>query len=239
MVNKTKDLLRMSKSEAKAEVEEAINKILEAVNNKLTDNEKRKQMYELILEDLKKSNERLWFNTSLRMGGIYMETNDMKNLNDMLLLLKTACKKADAASDDLLDVDVYDMSKGNHLLEVFALEIQMCIKTKETRRMKQIYNLTQKFSTIIEDPRIMGIIKECGGKMYMSEKRWDAALDEFNASFKSLVESGNSRAQTMLKYVILASILSQTEVDHLSTNEAKIYSQDNEIIGMTSLKSAV
>ena len=43
----------------------------------------------------------------------------------------------------------------------------------------------------------------------------------------------------MLKYVILASILSQTEVDHLSTNEAKIYAQDNEIIGMTSLKSAV
>ena len=76
-----------------------------------------------ILEDLKKSNERLWFNTSLRMGGIYMDTNDMKNLNDMLLLLKTACKKVDAVSDDLLDVDVYDMSKGNHLLEVFALEI--------------------------------------------------------------------------------------------------------------------
>ena len=142
----------------------------------------------------------------------------------MLQLLKTACKKADAMNDDLLDVDVYDMSKGNHLLEVFALEIQMCIKTKQTRRMKQIYNLTQKFSTIIEDPRIMGIIKECGGKMYMSEKRWDAALEEFNDSFKSLVESGNNRAQTMLKYVILASILSQTEVDHLATNEAKIYS---------------
>jgi COP9 signalosome complex subunit 2 len=142
MVLKTKDLLRMSKTEAKAEVEEAINKILETVNNKLTDNQKRKEMYTLILEDLKVSNERLWFNTSLRMGAIYMETDDLQNLNDMLLLLKTACKKADAMNDDLLDVDVYDMSKGNHLLEVFALEIQMCIKTKETRRMKQIYNLT-------------------------------------------------------------------------------------------------
>ena len=142
MVLKTKDLLRMSKTEAKAEVEEAINKILETVNNKLTDNQKRKEMYTLILEDLKVSNERLWFNTSLRMGAIYMETDDLQNLDDMLLLLKTACKKADAMNDDLLDVDVYDMSKGNHLLEVFALEIQMCIKTKETRRMKQIYNLT-------------------------------------------------------------------------------------------------
>ena len=115
------------------------------------------------------------------------------------------------------------MSKGNHLLEVFALEIQACIETKETRRMKQIYNLTQKFSAVIEDPRIVGIIKECGGKMFMSEKRWEAALDEFRASFQCLVESGNSRAQTMLKYVILASILSMTKVDQLSTNEAKIY----------------
>ena len=58
MVLKTKDLLRMSKTEAKAEVEEAINKILETVNNKLTDNQKRKEMYTLILEDLKVSNER-------------------------------------------------------------------------------------------------------------------------------------------------------------------------------------
>ena len=174
----------MSKTEAKAEVEESINKILETVNNKLTDNAKRKEMYELILEDLRKSNERLWFNTSLRMGAIYLEANEIKNLEEMLHLLKTACKKADAMNDDLLDVDVYDMSKGNHLLEVFALEIQMCIQTKETRRMKQTYNLTQKFNTIIEDPRIMGIIKECGGKMYMSEKRWDAALNEFNESFK-------------------------------------------------------
>ena len=84
---------------------------------------------------------------------------------------------------NLLDVDVYDVTKGNQLLEVFAMEIQMCIDTKEQLRMKQIYNLTQKFTSVIEDPRVVGIIKECGGKMYMSEKRWDAALEEFRASF--------------------------------------------------------
>ena len=66
---------------------------------------------------------------------------------------------------------------------------------------------------MIKDPRIVGIIRECGGKMYMSEKRWEAALDEFRESFKCLVESGNAKAQTMLKYVILASILSHSKVD--------------------------
>lgn len=112
----------------------------------------------------------------------------------------------------------------------------MCIDTRENRRMKQIFNLTQKFSSVIEDPRVVGIIKECGGKMYMSEKRWAAALEEFRASFQSRVESGNPRAQTMLKYLILTSLLSQTEVDFLGTREAKIYSQDPEIVGMTNLK---
>ena len=112
----------------------------------------------------------------------------------------------------------------------------MCIDTREQRRMKMVYNLTQKFSSVIEDPRVVGIIKECGGKMYMSEKRWEAALEEFRASFQCMVESGNPRAVTMLKYLILTSLLSQTEVDFLGTREAKVYAQNAEIIGMTNLK---
>ena len=140
-------------------------------------------MYELILGSLKKSNERLWFGTSLRLGQIYLTDQNFQLLNQLLLDLKQACKKPDMADGNLLDVDVYDVSKGNQLLEVFAMEIQMCIDTKEQLRMKQIYNLTQKFTSVIEDPRVVGIIKECGGKMFMSEKRWDAALEEFRASF--------------------------------------------------------
>lgn len=70
--------------------------------------------------------------------------------------------------------------------------------------MKEVFSLTKKFSSVIEDPRVVGIIKECGGKMYMSEKRWDAALGEFKESFERLVECGDPQAQTLLKYVILA-----------------------------------
>jgi len=57
---------------------------------------------------------------------------------------------------------------------------------------------------VIEDPRVLGIIKECGGKIYMTEKRWDAALQSFFESYKCLVEIGNNKAQTLLKYVVLA-----------------------------------
>ena len=60
---------------------------------------------------------------------------------------------------------------------MFALEIQMCIETKEQRRMKEVFQMTEKFSSVIEDPRVQGIIKECGGKMYMSERKWEQALN--------------------------------------------------------------
>jgi COP9 signalosome complex subunit 2 len=60
----------------------------------------------------------------------------------------------------------------------------------------------------------------------MSEKRWDAALEEFFESYKSLVDVGSSRAQTLLKYVVLASLLSGSKIDYLGTREAKIFASD-------------
>jgi len=70
----------------------------------------------------------------------------------------------------------------------------------------------------------------------MTEKRWDAALQEFFESYKHLVDIGNNKAQTLLKYVVLASLLSGSEVDYLGTREAKIFAQDSEIIAMVNLK---
>ena len=37
---------------------------------------------------------------------------------------------------------------------------------------------------VISDPRVMGIIKECGGKLYMSEKKRELALEELFECFK-------------------------------------------------------
>lgn len=70
--------------------------------------------------------------------------------------------------------------------------------------MKEVFVLSRSFSSVIEDPRVQGVIRECGGKMYMSEKKWQEAQIEFNESFKSLNECGHERAPVLLKYVILA-----------------------------------
>ena len=129
-------------------------------------------MYELILGNLKQSNERLWFATCLRLGKIYLDSKNFAQLETILVEMKDACKRPGSVDNTF---NSFDMSKGNLLLEVFALEIQMCIETKEQRRMKDVFILTKKFSSVIEDPRVVGIIRECGAKMYMSEKRWEMA----------------------------------------------------------------
>ena len=131
-------------------------------------------MYQLILDSLKSTNERLWFNTSLRLGKIFLDDKNIPELEAVLNELKFTCRLPDADSNRQA-ADSFDKKKGQLLLEVLALEIQMCIETKESRRMKDVFMLSNSFTSTVEDPRVVGIIKECGGKMYMSEKRWELA----------------------------------------------------------------
>lgn len=138
-------------------------------------------------------------------------------------LLEQVIKELKAQCRDQQNPNLFDTNKGNLVLEVLALEIQMCIERKESRRMKQTFQLTEQFTTVIEDPRVVGVIKECGGKMYMSEKKWDEALKQFWDSFLSLVDSGHPRAVTVLKYVILNQLLAQSATEYLTQREAKVY----------------
>ena len=104
--------------------------------------------------------------------------------------------------------------------------------------MKTVFIETQSLNSVVNDPRVIAIIKETGGKIYMSEKNWAKALDEMFESFKNYQESGNTRAKTVLKYVILASILSGSEINYAETREAKVYMEDPQIIAIMLLRSA-
>lgn len=73
-----------------------------------------------------------------------------------------------------------DLKKGTQLLEIYALEIQMHTEQKNTKRLKELYNKALTIKSAIPHPRILGIIRECGGKMHMHERSWsDAATDFF------------------------------------------------------------
>lgn len=55
----------------------------------------------------------------------------------------------------------------------------------------------------------MGIIQENTGKMYMKQRKYNDANQEFYDAFKAYQEVGNAKAKQVLKYWCFASILSK------------------------------
>ena len=76
-----------------------------------------------------------------------------------------------------------DPKKGTQLLDIYALEIQMYTEQRNNKKLKQLYQKALSVKSAIPHPRIMGIVRECGGKMHMADQVWaDAATDFFEVS---------------------------------------------------------
>lgn len=91
--------------------------------------------------------------------------------------MHAACKNNDGTDDQ---------SKGTQMLEILALEIQMYTKMRNNKKLKVsstiesvseliglkklLYEKSLKIKSAIPHPRIMGVIRECGGKMHMEER---------------------------------------------------------------------
>lgn len=68
--------------------------------------------------------------------------------------------------------------------------------------MQQLYQKALAIKSAIPHPRIMGIIRECGGKMHMAERQWADAATDFFEAFKNYDEAGNQRRIQCLKYAL-------------------------------------
>eukprot|EP00747_Dinoflagellata_sp_TGD_P166974 gnl/TRDRNA2_/TRDRNA2_190604_c0_seq1.p1 gnl/TRDRNA2_/TRDRNA2_190604_c0~~gnl/TRDRNA2_/TRDRNA2_190604_c0_seq1.p1 ORF type:complete len:452 (-),score=110.42 gnl/TRDRNA2_/TRDRNA2_190604_c0_seq1:144-1499(-) len=230
MTARYKELLSYMDQVTRNDASEAINTVLDSVSS-ASDLTKLETIYELTLDALKATaNQRLWFSTSVKLAKLHLEMGDVSKLQRIVRTLHKTCQKPDGTDD---------VSKGSHLLEVYALEIQMCTLTKNSLRMKEIYPKTINLTSAIADPRNIAVIRENGGKMYMSEKKWEAAYNEFFEAFKNYQETGNAtRAKIMLKYVVLANMLALSSINPFDSREAKVYQDDPEISAMANLRTA-
>lgn len=230
MVERYRGMLQYLESVTRNECTEAINAILDAIAA-VTNVQVLSEMYEITLIALKSANnERLWFNTNLKLAKLYLESQRIPELERLITDLKATCQNPDGTDD---------ISKGNYLLEVYCLEIQLCSLTLNSERMKLVYPRTLNLNAAVSDPRIMGIIREEGGKMQMAEGNWEAAYNELNNAFRSYQECGNSRAKDCLKYLVLASMLSLSDINPFAAPEAKVFSDDVEIVAMSDLRQSL
>ncbi|KAJ2912483.1 hypothetical protein MD484_g7931, partial [Candolleomyces efflorescens] len=190
--------------------------------------EKFYQATKKALEEAK--NDRLSAKTNLKLAKLWLDRKEFGRLSKLIRDLHTVTTAASDADDQ--------SQRGTQLLEIYALEIQMYNETKNFKKLKEIYNASNAVRSAIPHPRIMGVIKECGGKMWMGERQWNRASEDFFESFRNYDEAGSPQRIQVLKYLVLANMLTGSEVNPFDSQETKPYKNDPQIKAMTDLVDA-
>jgi COP9 signalosome complex subunit 2 len=186
--------------------------------------------YSATLESFQSTNnERLWLKTSIKLAKLYVDRKDYASLTKKVRELHKACQKEDGTDDP---------SKGTYALEIYALEIQMYAETHNNKQLKRLYQRALKVRSAVPHPRIMGIIRECGGKMHMSEENWTDAQSDFFEAFKNYDEAGSLQRIQVLKYLVLTTMLMKSDINPFESQETKPYKGDYRIAAMTDLVDA-
>lgn len=175
-------------------------------------------------------NERLSVKTNLKLAKLWLDRKEYTRLSKLIRDLHNATGSGNEGDDQ--------SQRGTQLLEIYALEIQMYNETRNFKKLKEIYNATNDVRSAIPHPRIMGVIKECGGKMWMGERQWNRASEDFFESFRNYDEAGSPQRIQVLKYLVLANMLTGSEVNPFDSQETKPYKTDPQIKAMTDLVDA-
>ncbi|CAK5264398.1 unnamed protein product [Mycena citricolor] len=187
------------------------------------------QVTKVSLEDAK--NDRLSAKTNLKLAKLWLDRKEFTRLSKIIRDLHRATEQ-DGENDET------QSQHGTQLLEIYALEIQMYNEMRNFKKLKEIYNATNAVRSAIPHPRIMGVIKECGGKMWMGERQWNRASEDFFESFRNYDEAGSPQRIQVLKYLVLANMLTGSEVNPFDSQETKPYKTDPQIKAMTDLVDA-
>ncbi|EKD18603.1 uncharacterized protein L3040_005939 [Drepanopeziza brunnea f. sp. 'multigermtubi'] len=213
--------------------EKSINNILDYVEKGAEDLAAGQCLEEFYSQTLKSfqstNNERLWLKTNTKLAKLYLDRKDYATVTKKLRELHKACEREDGTDDP---------SKGTYSLEIYALEIQMYAETKNNKQLKRLYERALKVKSAVPHPKIMGIIRECGGKMHMSEENWKDAQSDFFESFRNYDEAGSLQRIQVLKYLVLTTMLMKSDINPFESQETKPYKNDSRIAAMTELVDA-
>lgn len=188
------------------------------------------KFYSQTLESFQSTNnERLWLKTNIKLARLWLDRRQYTQLIKLVKELHQACQREDGTDDP---------SKGTYALEIYALEIQMYAETRNNKRLKALYQRALKVRSAVPHPKIMGIIRECGGKMHMSEENWKEAQTDFFESFRNYDEAGSLQRIQVLKYLVLTTMLMKSDINPFESQETKPYKNDPRISVMTDLVDA-
>lgn len=120
-------------------------------------------------------------------------------------------------------------------MDIYALEIAMESQRENFPVLRTLYEKAMKIPGLA-NPRVSGVIHECGGKMHMRERHWQEAFTDFFEAFKNFDDAGmRANSSQCLKYLVLANMLSNSDINPFHEQRARSYQDNAEIRAMISL----
>lgn len=172
---------------------------------------------------------RLWLKINIKLAHLWLERGDFVSLEPKLEELHKACRHPDGTDDPI---------KGTYSLEIYAMEIQMHAHKKNNARLKALYKQALSLQSAVPHPRIMAVIRECAGKMNLSEERWAEAQSDFYEAFRNYDEAGSAQRVVVLKYFVLTTMLVKSDINPFDSQETKSYMNDPRISGIREVVEA-
>lgn len=225
----------------------AVNTIIEAVENaskiqggKLL-NKFVNDIYMKVLS-YSRNNLRFWFQTSCRYCNLLLSSvqphhsspQDEASLDYVQRFVSEAHKELSSNVKVLGD----STAVSSLSVQVFGVEVLLCSKIRNPKRMKKVYTLATAETAVVE-PSIMANIRDIGGRFFLSEKRYEAAYEEFMDAFTLYQSVGRSaESKICLQLCVLAGMLSGSGVSPFTSSEAKAYEDDPFVSRLARLRTA-
>ncbi|RHX99826.1 hypothetical protein DYB36_013559 [Aphanomyces astaci] len=117
MLQHYREVLTLLPHVTRNEFTDTVNSILDLVSSLPSARGIVSTTYEITLDALKCAhNDRLWFQTNVKLGRLYLEMGEVAPVKRVLMELHESCKTPDGHDD---------MAKATSLLDVYCLEIQV------------------------------------------------------------------------------------------------------------------
>ncbi|CAD7957511.1 unnamed protein product [Amoebophrya sp. A120] len=218
------------------------------------------EMYEMTLDHLEKDDNQfsLWLSSVIKLCKLHLQSfeksgneQDRGSLKRLIPKIYSVIDRnnSTSAGSGAGTTTTSTTSSHNNLLqtnstqwiEIYAVEIQFAALIQDFQRLKELYPKTIELTSAIADPRNLAVIREIGGRyLYMREKQWLQAYNEFFEAFQTYQALGNgSKAKLMLKFVILSNMLACSDINPFDSREAKVYAEDPELKKLIQLRQAV
>lgn len=210
--------------------EESINKI---INNYSTVNNKEfiNDLYELVLRYLSEGevhSDKLWIKINLNKLQLNLSEGEYEAAGQLILILNERLEESS------------ELIRKSYALELISLEIEYAFhkECQNISKLNRLYKKSLTVTTAVTHPKIIGIIKECNGKIQFYRGNYEQARLEFYECFKNYDEAGYILKKKILKYVVLCSILTENEFNPFESQETNIYSNQPEYFNYINLIKA-